>query len=146
MNKRKRQRKNTMLPSNNVRRTPRLPAKRTIAFWTATLVFLAICGVYVGNKLLTTTKVCTVTGTNVEIIDSNGGRIPFQTPLLSIYSRECPPIAFSHTPPGYESFEQVRGTLIEGQAYEFEVGFFRLELLGLQDFYWKGVRVSPVDG
>lgn len=115
---------------------------RNVGFVVLVAIFCLLSVVFLGNKFLTTTETCTVENTNIEDIASNGGGIPRQEPVLYVYSQECPPISYDRAPEGYASLNEVSKALKLGNAYEFEVGFFRAELLGFKDSSWRGVNIN----
>lgn len=142
MTKRKRDYSRASHEMNSRQRKRLRPRSTDVVFWVVSLTFFFIAFIYVGNKFLTTTKSCTVEKAEVVSVYSNGGRIPYESPVLNVYSEECPTIVFSSPPNDYVSLEQVPGDLEVGHTYEFEVGFFRAELIGVRDEWWRGVGIN----
>lgn len=142
MTKRKRDYSRASHEMNSRQRKRLRPRSTDVVFWVVSLTFFFIAFIYVGNKFLTTTKSCTVEKAEVVSVYSNGGGIPYESPVLNVYSEECPTIVFSSPPNDYVSLEQVPGDLEVGHTYEFEVGFFRAELIGVRDEWWRGVGIN----
>lgn len=118
-------------------------SSRNVIFAVLCAIFCVMAVVFFGNKFMTTTEYCALKDTRVEVIASNGGGIPAQEPVLFVDSHDCPTIAFDETPEGYESLWQLKDSLSPGETYKFKVGFFRMELLGMESISWRGIGVTP---
>lgn len=142
MTKRKRNYSRTSHEMNSRQRKRIRPRGADVVLWVMGIIFILVTFVYTGNKFFTTTESCTVKKTEFVVLDINAGGVPYQSPVLYVYSQDCPPISFSSPPNDYVSLEQVPGDLEVGHTYEFEVGFFRAELIGVRDEWWRGVGIN----
>lgn len=142
MTKRKRNYSRTSHEMNSRQRKRIRPRGADVVLWVMGIIFILVTFVYTGNKFFTTTESCTVKKTEIVVLDINAGGVPYQSPVLYVYSQDCPPISFSSPPNDYVSLEQVPGDLEVEHTYEFEVGFFRAELIGVRDEWWRGVGIN----